>query len=257
MALTMKDLSVGSQLLLGRYYPRTSADPQEILWIKTGRDGRLITKTVVDVLAFDASEIQENGVWRNGGNPKYGLSNLFQFLNSDMENWYVKQHERDEPPYYRDHYGFLREFSRYEKDCLVPFSTVVGDNDIVTSRVSLPTLDDICGENKMSYFKRHGVRPIVEDDCAFRMHNVDARVGGYADFWISTERSSRYNDAGIINRSGYADNSTPCKYHGVRPVVMLRESVEVEPVPGLENTYRVKCPAQEPEMDITSFLGIA
>lgn len=200
-------LPVGALAVIGKYASDTMAEPIDIVWRKISEPrigtSTFISEYVVDYLTFDARERPFNG-----GNPDVALSNIFQFANSEMEDWFSEQHDEDVPPenYYNarycyvEHYGFLNKFRDYE------LQSISGD-------VRLPTSDDMSS----GWFGSHGKRPHINP------HERSQRLTGlfsteeFVDFWLQEEPRNRR--ATFYSRSCSQYQDYPINGHGFRPVI--------------------------------------
>ena len=74
----------------------------------------LMTKNIIRKAAFDAAEPNNtNSQRKNGGNSRWSVSNIRQWLNSAgaTGSWFTTQHEYDAAPTYASEPGFLAGFS--------------------------------------------------------------------------------------------------------------------------------------------------
>lgn len=220
MDTTVERLKVGTPVIIGSYGVNND-EPYPIVWLKASPNCDFITECAVDYLCFDAPERTEDGR-RNSGNPDYRLSNIYTFLNSDMDNWFYKTHESDAPPSnvfgnqaqnYRNHYGFLYYFEDYELNSLQMQQYVV-DGETLSSIIRLPTITDILDDQlKLKLFSKKGIRPKATQDCADRK----GRFGNfswesYMNFWLAGKQDGFRNYALTLGRAGYCERKSPRDY---------------------------------------------
>ena len=175
--------------------------------------------------------------YRYSGNSDYGLSNVFQFLNSCEDDLYDPTHEFDEPPgvltrpgerlgEYLRHPGFLNEFQDYEIESL-------------SGRVNLPTVANIFGANgepRFMLFNRKGYRGKPTTDLVYGRYGHGLEESSYCEYWAIDEtcRSGRQYFVGRDGsmRSTYADHVS-----GLRPKCAIRPELEVELID--DGLYRI------------------
>ena len=243
METTVGNLKIGERLVLGGYGV-SNEEPYPIVWLKGTPNCDFITDKVIDFLCFDAPERQGNGY--GIGLTTYERSNIFSFLNSDLDNWYCPTHEYDHPPVntypawvnYKNHYGFLYYFEEHELSVLVD-ETYSVDEVQVHSRIRLPSAVDICGDTDQFYlFRRKGIRANPTEDF---VQKKGLRVGieserSFATFWVSGCRDIQRSQ--FMTRQGIIDDQFPCKGAGLRPVCTVSPSAIVELMDN--GMYRIK-----------------
>ena len=245
MDLTVDRLKIGSKLVFGKYGVNNDS-PYPIVWLKASPNCDFITESVLDYLCFDAMEpAAESHMEQYNGNPRFALSNIFSFLNSDAEQWFSPSHPVDCPPgrryiganaEYETHYGFLYHFEEYEVASLVSDTRVVCDTT-VTALIRLPSVADILGENRFKLFSKKGVRPNGTEDMVRGRAQAGFDDTSYIPFWVSDR--GRHNDyAALISRSGTVDQTYPKYGCGVRPVCTL--PLETTVAQGDDGFYYIK-----------------
>ena len=124
----LKDLEKTDEVIYGAFKGQklkwSPVDKQDI------RDGFVTfghTSPVLYEKQFDApeNEVDNQNPDNNRkqyGNNRWGFSNARQWMNSDKpaNQWFVKQHQYDVAPNYKNEPGFLNEFTQFEKDLVIP-----------------------------------------------------------------------------------------------------------------------------------------
>lgn len=221
MEKTIAKMKIGEQLVFGHYTSsrREYTNPDPIVWLKASKDCDFISRDVIDSLVFDARE--GNGFWY--GNADYSLSNIRQFLNSESDTWFKRQHENDNPPPYSDHFGFLYYFDDYE---------IAGLVEREGSLIRLPAVSDVLNdETKFSLFKQKGVRGKASTDY-ISYHYIDSNI--FVSYWLRPESTggeiSPTASIPILGRNGQIKYVFPRKEIGIRPVCSINPSLVVENV---------------------------
>lgn len=228
--MTIADLKVGAKLVFGAYGVGDATHP--ITWLKANREGgEFLSEFVLDLLKFDAEEQNSpSHEHRYYGNADYGLSNIFQFMNSYEDDWFNPSHQYDCPPGnynrpgdrtgdYLHHPGFLNAFEDYEIECLA-------------GSVNLPTLANIFGANgepRMQFFNRKGFRGRPSSDLVYGKHGHCLEETSYCEYWLSDGTdSSSYRS--FIGRDGSKHSTTADNAIGFRPKCVIKPTTEVEPI---------------------------
>lgn len=138
MAQLLSNLPIGAKVKFGRHSVNGEL-AQDITWLIVAKNHisttpyptnsvTLLTEKIVDLRAFDAREPNStHPLYKDGGNPKYSISNIDQWLNSDGHSgeWYSPRHTNDQSPMspyvsngteYMNRPGFLNFFSIAEKN---------------------------------------------------------------------------------------------------------------------------------------------
>lgn len=272
MEKTVAELKVGSKLILGSYAARANAQCSQIVWLKADLAGHYIAEDCIDMLAFDAGEVEETIITAYGTNHRmlanndYRLSNIHQYLNSQQANWFTPTHEKDEPPElysrhiftrhteYKNHTGFLHDFETYELDAMREMSynyRGVG----MSSLVRLPTEDEIKNQTtKFPLFRRKGIRAHPSVDLCSK-GGLGLYPENFLQFWTMDTTDGSY--VKFISSSCATYTSDPRAAMGIRPVIMLKPETKVRLVG--KHTYEI-IPADskdEPSQEaLLSFLGL-
>jgi hypothetical protein len=247
-------MRIGDKLIMGSYAPYASrnsgyyysnSDPEPIVWLKASPKGHFVTQNVIDILAYDSPHTGvavEPGAGygdparrlRNEGSACWPNSNLCQFLNGEG-NWF-RQIGMHEAPNYSDHPGFLTYFEHYE--------LAVMERDPCGNKVRLPTLDEVVNKGFSLFHRSMRAYPDIRIS--------SKRLMGYwllgNDFNHTAEAPGSVQ---YITDSGYNARLSPCRTRPVRPMVQLDHSAELEPVPGMDRTWRIKGTPVKKEPEIT------
>ena len=266
--MTINDLKIGDRLVLGKYGVHNN-QPYPVVWRKCNSNCDFITEKAIDVLCFDAAEqiIDDSSrgrrVW--GGNQRYAVSNIFNFLNSESEEWYRPAHIADNPPSYSSHYGFLYNFNPGEIAVMNMHEYTVG-GDSIKSRVRLPSGEDINCDEKTGFqiFKKIGLRPHpTADICDFRScpdeYGTPYTETGYINFWLMDPVGPSTQRVRIISRSGCFAYLSAAKSAGVRPVCTLQPETIVSALDS--GVFSVKISASDEQVftdkEFFELLGMA
>ena len=226
MDLTVADMMVGERLFLGTYGVGESSQP--IAWLKATRNSDFLAEHVLDYIYFDGREAHHDDYYlRNYGNSNYNQSNIFQFLNSEDDDWFEPAHQYDEAPgtanhsrtaagMYRNHPGFLSGFEGYEIESL-------------KSKVHLPIVADIVGGRRFELFNRKGIRAHGTQDMVIYRNGHDFTETSWIDYW--TQSSYNQYAAHIIGRDGYSKNKTATQSCGLRPKCRVNPNAKIVALP--------------------------
>lgn len=237
MDLTIDSLKIGSRLVFGKYGVHNDS-PVPIVWLKASPNCDFITECVLDYLCFDAREpTSESRLEQYSGNPRFSLSNIFSFLNSDAEQWFSPSHPADCPPDrrysgrghagYAAHYGFLYYFEEYETESLVRTRTEL-EGEYITSVVRLPQEEDIAGLNRFKLFSKKGIRPEGTDDMLCRGYGFTFE--SYIPFWLTNRDRDVY--VKTVSRNGGINYMSPCDPCGIRPICSIKPDTVVTSTDG-------------------------
>lgn len=216
MDLTVADMRVGERLFLGTYGVGESSHP--IAWLKATRNSDFFAERVLDYICFDGRESHHDDYYlRNYGNSNYNQSNIFQFLNSEDNDWFEPTHQHDEAPgLYGNHPGFLAGFEGYEIESL-------------KSKIHLPTVEDIVGGRKFELFNRKGIRAHATQDMVLCRNGHDFTETSWVDYW--TQSSYSQYDAHIIGRDGYSKRRHVTNRSGLRPKCRVNPNAKIVALP--------------------------
>jgi len=242
--LTVNNLKIGAKLILGNYGVQNES-PQPIVWLKASPNCAFITESVLDYICFDAKEPQspEQSI-RYGGNPQYNLSNIFSFLNSDAEEWFHPTHENDAAPVrhngqrgleYESHYGFLYHFEEYENESLM-CTTYAVDGEQVSSKIRLPSKEEILGAERFKLFSKKGIRPRGTYDM-LTGRRAGFEESSYIDYWLCDKHASTFK-VKTISRSGEIRKVSPQNPCGLRPVCCINPDTKL--VIAGDGVYRIE-----------------
>lgn len=232
--MVIGELPVGSVVCFGRYsLAHRSDDIFDIDWIKVSRENEFISEKVLLGMQYDPME-----GWNT--NSSYELSNIRQFMNSELHSWYHPTHPNDCGPGYimldsfvrtpiHRYHGFLSLFT--DEELMVM-------DDTCSDKLRLPTFNEINGG--FPYFKRHGKRahPVIQyGEIAYEKF----REAMFAQYYVMGR-----NDGEVLelDRSGNFRQISPAKYSGVRPVCRLKHDAEVTKTGN--NTYKMNISCNGP-----------
>ena len=170
MAQLLSNLPVGAKVKFGKYQVG-SETPWDISWLIVAKSHvgypansiTLLAESIVDERAVDAYEPDNADTNRQtGGNNKYAVSNVDQWLNSSNAEWYTSRHSTDTPPSpeylhsayasvaYADKKGFLYHFANNERNVILNTTVRVvrhtldeGGYEDVSRKVFVPSITEI------------------------------------------------------------------------------------------------------------------
>lgn len=214
MDRTIKDLKIGTRLKFGAY-ACPGGTPVPIVWLKASTDCDFIAECALDDIQFDNRELWPWDRDRHlNGNNEYGISNIYQFLNSDEQIWYRPTHQYDSPPNYRVRPGFLTGFAEFEKASL-------------EDGINLPAFGDVVGDNKFALFRKKGIRPHPSEDMRRRFWGDYTRTS-FVPFWTRDPLAGSATRVMIIGRDGYRNSNIAASHAGLRPVCNIDSRAVVE-----------------------------
>ena len=156
MAQSLSNLPIGAKIKFGKHSINGETAQPIIWWVvaKNHYDSSSITlfpEKVIDIRIYDADEPTNPITGRgDGGNNRYSVSNIHQWLNSNQLDWYVPQHDYDAPPDYQNRPGFLYNFTNAEYNAIK--TTTVKSNlagrdgggyDTITAKIFLPACEEL------------------------------------------------------------------------------------------------------------------
>ena len=203
----------------------------------------LMTKNIIRTADFDAKEPNNTDSNRkNGGNNRWSVSNIRQWLNSDgaAGSWWTAQHEYDAPPIaanvsvaanvsdatgaYADAPGFLAGFSA---DVLQHFTDITnttnlnnvdgGGTETTVDKVFLPSSTEMGYGN----LTEGSQLPKFTDEASRKKNIIN---GGQDAHWlrsIDTESYSVKRIANIGNRPHFLNNPAYDGNTGIAPIIVL------------------------------------
>lgn len=242
---TLVSLPYGSKIKFGSY-PTTE---EKLVWfiVDKGHTGyplgsvTLMTKQSVANLCFDNDEPNNDNVKaQRGGNPRYSLSNISQWLNAqELQGWFVKQHEADAEPNYASQAGFLSCFDAQEINAIlnttinIPVPNFETSNfltcDVMETKVFLPSSTEVGDPSYGDRFNRE------ETSYIFRHLSYDDKPSDY--FWTRTAYGQS-NELFLFRQksNGVRSASMSCN---VQPIINLSGFLDVSESPDSDGCYTV------------------
>ena len=232
----------------------------------------LITDKIIALRCFDAKEPNNSDANRqSGGNNRYLVSNIRQWLNSDSAagEWYSAQHSADTPPNssyvsksndiainpYDTNAGFLNGFSDNFKKALLETNLVVvkpnpdgGGSETVTDKIFLASNTEVglANENNIA----EGTLLSIFSDDASRVAYVTPEGLEYSNWgsdpaenagwywWLRTPDSLYGKYVYMVGASGSRYNITAfASAYGVRPLCNLPSTVSVSSTTDEDGCY--------------------
>ena len=204
VAQTLDSLESGSKVRLGTW------NGAPLGWI-VARD--TVTQELRLVLDADSVPLNVTAQWdaaepnnpisdrQSGGNNRYGVSNIHQWLNSDKSDWYTPQHEYDAPSTQLGDVGFLNKWADRDKLVLqsINWETSLSETDgggmeNVPGKIALMSTTELglesgTGGNKLDIFNS----------------NEDRAIG--KTYWTRTPYYSHASNVRYVTESGGLGNS--------------------------------------------------
>ena len=242
---TLVSLPYGSKIKFGSY-PTTE---EKLVWfiVDKGHTGyplgsvTLMAKQPVAALCFDNDEPNNDNVKaQRGGNPRYSLSNISQWLNAqELQGWFVKQHEADAEPDYASQAGFLSCFHPQEISSIlnttlnIPVPDFETGNfltcDVVETKVFIPSSTEVGYPSYGDNFNRKTTSSI------FRHLLYDDIPSNYC--WTRTARGQSSNLFLYSQQSNDAQSADTS--HGIQPIINLPGFLDVSENPDSDGCYTV------------------
>lgn len=242
---TLVSLPYGSKIKFGSY-PTTE---EKLVWfiVDKGHTGyplgsvTLMAKQPVAALCFDNDEPNNDNVKaQRGGNPRYSLSNISQWLNAqELQGWFVKQHEADAEPDYASQAGFLSCFHPQEISSIlnttlnIPVPDFETGNfltcDVVETKVFIPSSTEVGYPSYGDKFNGKTTSSI------FRHLPYDDIPSNYC--WTRTARGQSSNLFLYSQRSNDAQSADTS--HGIQPIINLPGFLDVSENPDSDGCYTV------------------
>jgi len=234
-----------------------------------GNNGTLLIADVApDVFIFDGREPgNTNTTYVNYGNPNYHLSNVRQYLNSQLTDWFIKQHEYDGDasgyinaisaqinPQFNLKPGFLTNFSPNLLSKMMEMNyktqTPLGTFDL-SDKVILPHPYEVNGGGTASLTGAHLVRPykLFEDGYKhFSRPNDFIRAYYYPSGTAGTMESAMTRSYDVNNftyntSAGTTVSNNPASYSyniALRPVISVSKSTYVSDIPDTDGYYIIQ-----------------
>lgn len=279
MAQLLSNLPVGAKLKFGKYSVNGET-AQSIIWTVVAKNHTstpaypsnamtLITEKVIDFRAIDAQErTNTDGSRRSGGNNRYSVSNMDQWLNKDSGagQWYAAQHTYDQSPNssyvsdgtpYDTSPGFLNAFSAYEKNAILTTPIRVartsvdgGGYEDVSRKVFIPSAVEvgitaesgIIDGTEWSYFSNHNTMCWMTSQAynyttrENKPASASEKIGWWTRTPLSTDSTHIYafaNNGDLTHTPAYNGS------FGLRPALNLSPSVRISDTTDNEGCYTI------------------
>lgn len=276
MAQLLSNLPVGAKVKFGKYQVNTEA-AMPIIWTivaknHPGYPANAITlhaEKIIDLRCFDAREPNNpNDNRKSGGNNRYSVSNIDQWLNKDSAAgaWYVGQHTYDQAPNaanvgdntpYDTRPGFLHYFSTEEKNAILSTTLTVvkpsveggGIAENITRKVFLPSTTEVGLANESGwaegtawgFYTSNAARIAYLTAQAFNntlSNSKPSAIGNAWDWWLRTPDSSTANYVRYVRVNGILSGLNARNGSvGVRPALNLPSSLLVSDTTDADGCY--------------------
>lgn len=178
MAQNLSNLPIGAKIKFGKH-SINGETAQDIIWVVAAKNHSgypsnsvtLITDKIIDLRCFDAVEPNSTDNYaKQYGSPRYELSNIRQWLNSDKVagQWYETKHTYDQAPtadyaggsHYANRPGFLNSFSVGERNAILTTSIKYYDHingtKTLNDKVFIPSYQELTGDAATDALKAEG-----------------------------------------------------------------------------------------------------
>lgn len=281
MAQALSNLPIGAKIKFGKHSVN-GENAQSIIWLVIAKNHistpaypsnsiTLLTEKLIDVRCFDEVEPSSSNVARvGGGNNRYSLSNIDQWLNKDNAagNWYASQHSTDAPPSglaqyinfetaYMNRPGFLNSFNNIEKNALLNTSIRVvksstdgsGYEDIVR-KVFLPSITELGlgSENSIaegamwSYFNTYNRQAPLSNQAYnnTKWTTKPSVITENVAYWTRTPvYASPVQVRNVSNSGGIYYTSAYYGILGIRPAINLSSNLSISDTTDGDGCYTV------------------
>ena len=186
----------------------------------------LMTKNIIRKAAFDAMEPDNTNSYRkNGGNNRWSVSNIRQWLNSAgaTGSWFTTQHEYDAAPTYASEPGFLAGFSA---NVLQHFTDITNTTNLnkVDGGGTETTVDKVF----LPSYTEMGLTTGEGSHLSIRYPDANSRIKSGADgiYWTrSPYVVMNPHHVGYINPEGNSPNYVffmgASADNGIAPIIVL------------------------------------
>jgi len=274
MAQALGDLPVGSLVI----DPKSKYNRAVIVWRVEGPGNEeypknsivLTSRDIISLKCFDAREPFNSDPDRiEYGNNRYSQSNLLQWLNSDNEDWFYKQHDRDMDPKnmyvfgkfneYAREGGFLRNISKALKYSMLNIKQKMdipevdgGDAEVIMTRIFIQSEDELSDELlrkpteqaiDRSEFKNWDALVLKAQKRGIPIDEInEAEVLLSKDlpwsYWIRSSNTSTSQMAKVVTNEGTIEDAESFRgYHGVVPAFALFNTTLVSDEPNEDGYY--------------------
>ena len=275
MAQLLSNLPVGAKVKFGKYSVNGEA-AQAIVWLVVAKNHSnppaypsnsvtLLTEKVIDLRAYDAKESGTSNVDRqNGGNNRYSVSNIDQWLNKSLsaEKWYAAAHSTDQPPTntttdkntgYFSRPGFLNAFSEREITSILNSTIRVrlanldgGGYEDIVRKVFIPSLaevgysDSVVGGTTWEYFLTNSKLCTLTTQ-AFTNSQCTSKPGATEScpWWLRSITSGLNSAHAPHSETGTSSWTVMDGKVGVRPALNLASTFLVSDTMDSDGTYNV------------------
>ena len=188
----------------------------------------LMTKNIIRKASFDAAEPNNtNSQRKNGGNNRWSVSNIRQWLNSAgaAGSWFTTQHEYDAAPTYASEPGFLAGFSA---NVLQHFTDITNTTNLnkVDGDGTETTVDKVF----LPSYTEMGPGTGEGSHLSVRYTDANSRIkqwnGSDDIYWTRSPYKAMYpQNVGYINADGNSPNYTfftgASADFGIAPIIVL------------------------------------
>ena len=270
MAQNIYNLPVGAKIKFGKFssdQSNTAGHPIPWVIVAKGHQGyplnsvTLLCEGVIDYLIFDGQERSGDGR-RSYGNPYYKLSNIDQWLNTDVAagEWYSHQHELDNPPPYKDKRGFLNLFTDGEKGLIVSTDVHIGipnqdggGYEYISRKIFLPSMIELgANPSDISKYGNEGIRWEYFTTSTKMMakqwryiqesyYDYDSNADAYVGYWTRSPYPTNSVLVGVITNdiNSLYNIEYPTNRKGLRPALNLSPNASVSDAVDEDGCYVV------------------
>lgn len=276
MAQNLSNLPVGAKVKFGTHSIEGET-AQPIIWriVAKNHPGypsdsiTLLTERIIDLRVYDAGESNVPGSSDNVGNNEYGLSNIDQWLNSTLNDWWGPTHTYDNPPTqhsttnktgYEGRPGFLYNFADGERKAILSTSIDVtkygGTVESLTRKVFLPSITELglsvqnepVNGSVWSYFSTNGSEAVLTEQCLTNTRST-IKPADTKTAWSYWSRSASSTAAALVYYCFFANSTNMAAQTvahsdntGVRPALNLSSTIQASDTTDSDGCYTIIAP---------------
>lgn len=298
MAQLLSNLPIGSKVKFGKHQVNTET-PWDIVWLIVAKSHlnyptnsvTLLTNQIINQLAYDAAEPDNTDDNRKvGGNNRYSLSNIDQWLNSANNEWYMNTHSADTAPSaehlsynqtdlaYDTRTGFLYSFTNKERlailDCPIRVAKSMvdgGSYDDITRKVFLPSYTEITGRlengiaegSQWEWFAKNPIYTCTIATLAYDNSKTTSKPYPATKSWSWRTRTAAGYENGadtrcVTDAGEYNTIDAYISSVGIRPALNLSSTLKVSDTVDSDGCYTFiwnAAPSQPTTLSIPTIYG--
>ena len=257
MAQLLSNLPIGAKVKFGKYQvSKESAQP--IIWMVADKNHSgypansvtLITEKLIDILEFDAQEVEDDGSVR-AASYDYKFSNINAWLNSSSAagQWFSATHQGDTGPSYYGRPGFQYNFQQFERLAIlpttIPIQNIGNGSTSMVANVFIPTCTEILGTSPVSdSSSRLQCFSTISVQCTLTTQAFNNVVTIYkpssaGQTWDYMTRHYSQGDLVSITAAGGRGESFAIMPLGIRPCTNLGANTKISSTTDVDGCYTI------------------